>query len=274
MGAIIRRLFDSIKWSPANPLECERKSAMTLSKFLQSALRVLLACVIMFLPSVALAAGPPPAQGVHIRPIGNPTWKPVDFHLFSAPIGTADTGYAEFGETVFGILPEPNHTYHPDLFVGPGAPHDPPYDHEMADGVAAQGFREGVRFSQAEFSNGMGIYAVWMNVPYPGTTGSSPDFASGPVIPNSLFPIHVNATSTHNGRPFSTVFDGDVLALDGNLNPPFAVDGHSHFPFFLADNADFGPPGGKLNGSYTWEATMTDTLGNGWSIKVHFAVAP
>ncbi len=244
---------------------------MTLSKFLQSALRVLLACVIMFLPSVALAAGPPPAQGVHIRPIGNPTWKPVDFHLFSAPIGTADTGYAEFGETVFGILPEPNHTYHPDLFVGPGAPHDPPYDHEMADGVAAQGFREGVRFSQAEFSNGMGIYAVWMNVPYPGTTGSSPDFASGPVIPNSLFPIHVVAISNRNGQVFNPfVFDGYVPALD---TVGFDVDGHSHFPMFIADNADFGP-GGKLRGSYTYQITMLDETGNGWLIEAHFAVAP
>lgn len=249
------------------------KSAMTLPKFFRSALRVLLTCTIVLLPTVALAAGPPPTQGVHITPIGSPTWRPVDFHLFSAPVGTVDTGYAEFFETMQGLLPPPNHEYHPDLTIGPGAAHQPPYDGEMAAGVADQGYREGVRFNQAEFSNGMGVWTTWMNVPYPGTTGSSPDFVSGPVIPNSLFPIHVNATSTHNGAPFSLVFDGDVPALDA-VDPPFNVDGHSHFPFFLADNVDFGPPGGKLRGSYTWEVTMTDTSGSGWRISVHFAVAP
>lgn len=235
---------------------------------------LLLAVMVLVLPAAASAGGPPPTQGVHMTPIGNPTWKPIDFHLFSAPVGTADTGYAEFGETALGLLPEPNHTYHPDLFVGPGEPHDPPYDSEMGAGVAAQGYREGLRFNQSEFSNGMGIWTTWMNVPNPGMTGSSPDFASGPIIPNSLFPIHVVANSTHNGAPFSAVFDGAVPALDGALNPPFAVDGHSHFPFFLADNADFGPPGAKLRGSYEWQVTMTDASGNGWQIRVHFAVAP
>lgn len=246
---------------------------MTHSRRLRIAL-LLLVAAIMLLPTVALAAGGPPAQGIHITPIGSPTWKPVDFHLFSAPVGTVDTGYVEFGETALGLLPEPNHTFHPDLFVGPGDPHDPPYDAEMGAGVAAQDYREGVRFNQSEFSNGMGIWTTWMNVPNPGTTGSSPDFDSGPVIPNSLFPIHVVANSTHNGAPFSAVFDGDVPALDGTLNPPFAVDGHSHFPFFLADNADFGPPGAKLRGSYTWDITMVDATGNGWQIRVQFAVAP
>jgi hypothetical protein len=144
----------------------------------------------------------------------------------------------------------------------------------MAAGVAANGYREGVRFDQSEFSDGMGIWTTWMNVPYPGTTGASPDFASGPIIPNSLFPIQVSASAAHNGAPFSTVFDGTVPALDDNLDPPFYVDGHSHFPFFLADTADFGPPNAKLRGSYEWQVSMLDVTGNGWQIRVHFTVAP
>lgn len=236
---------------------------------------LLLVAAIALLPTVALAAGgPPPTQGVHITPIGSPTWKPVDFHLFSAPVGTADSGYVEFGQTMEALLPPPNHQWHPALGIGPGAAHQPPYDGEMAAGVAAQGYREGVRFNQGEFSNGMGVWTTWMTVPYPGVTGSSPDFASGPIIPNDLFPIHVSATASHNGALFSTVFVGDVPALDGNLDPPFAVDGHSHFPFFLADNADFGPPGARLRGSYQWDIEMVDVSGNGWQIRVQFAVAP
>jgi hypothetical protein len=226
-------------------------------------------------PAVSLSAGPPPAQGVRLAPIGNPTWKPVDFHLFSAPVGTADTGYAEFSATVLALLPPPNHEPHPDLGVGPGAPHSPPYDSELATGIAEAGFHEGVRFNSSEFSNGNGVWLVWMNVPAPGTTGSSPDFASGPIIPNSLFPIHVSELTSHNGKVFDLFpTEFSVPPLDGNLDPPFDVDGHSHVPIFIADNADFGPPGAKLGGSYEYQITMIDRSGNGWRIQAHFAVAP
>ena len=246
---------------------------MTRSKSRRFVPSLVLIIALVALPAAA-AAAPPPTQGVRITAIGNPTWRPVDFHLFSAPIGTAESGYVEFGDTALALLPEPNHTAHPQLLVAPGAPHNPPYNHEMADGVSALGYHEGVRFSRAEFSEGMGVWTTWMNVPNPGTTGSSPDFSSGPIIPNSLFPIHVEGTSTHNGAPFSFLVGADVPALDGSLTPPFSVDGHSHFPFFVADNADFGPPGAKLRGSYSWHITMTDTSGNGWLVEVHFAIAP
>lgn len=216
---------------------------------------------------------PPPLQGVKITPIGTPTWKPVDFHLFSALIGTADSGYTEFLNTLFSLLPPPNHLPHPALGVGPGAPHQPPYDSEFATNVAALGYQDAVRFNTSQFSNGNGVYLVWMNVPFPGTTGSSPDFASGPIIPNSLFPIHVSAVDVHNGKLFSNAADFDTPALDA-IDPPFFVDGHSHFPVFIADNADFGPPGGNLLGSYDYRIVMTDSSGNGWLIRAHFEVAP
>ncbi len=247
---------------------------MNRSKLLSSMLLFLMSASLAMLPAVAPLAAPPPAQGVRITPIGSPTWKPVDFHLFSAPIGTAASGYAEFGETMLELLPPPNHMFHPALGVGPGAPHAPPYDSEMADGVEDLAFDEGVRFDTAEFSNGEGVWLAWMNVPAPGTTGSSPDFSSGPIIPNTLFPVNFSGTSEHNGKPFSNLGAAMVPPLDANLNPPFNVDGHSHFPVFFADNADFGPPGAKLRGSYVWHIVMTDTSGNGWRIEAHFALAP
>ena len=216
----------------------------------------------------------PAADGVRITPIGNPTWSPVDFHLFSAPVGTAASGYIEFLQTTLALLPPPNHVFHPQLGVGPGAAHAPPYNSELANGVATEGFREGTRFALSEFSNGAGVYLVWMNVPSPGTTGSSPDFLSGAIIPNSLFPIHVTLKDLHSGKVFSGVQEFDVPKLDGNLDPPFAVDGHSHFPVFIGDNADFGPPGGQVRGSYVYEITMIDQLGNGWRVEGHFVIAP
>jgi hypothetical protein len=248
---------------------------MNRSKFLPSVLFFLIGVAFAVLPATVALAAPPPAQGVRITPIGAPTWKPVDFHLFSAPLGTAQSGYVEFLETMLALLPPPNHVFNPDLGgVGPGAPHAPPYDSELADGVSDLGFDEGVRFARSEFSQGEGVWLAWMNVPAPGTTGSSPDFASGPIIPNSLFPIHFRGFNVHNGKPFSFLGEADVPPLDANLDPPFNVDGHSHFPVFFADNADFGPPGAKLRGSYEFQIVITDQLGNGWRITAHFAIAP
>ena len=248
---------------------------MNHSKLLSSTFLFLAGAMFALLPAIAAPmGGPPPTQGVRITPIGTPTWKPVDFHLFSAPLGTAETGYVEFGQTMQALLPPPNHIPHPQLGVGPGAAHAPPYDSEMADGVEDLGFHEGVRFDTSEFSNGQGVWLAWMNVPAPGTTGSSPDFASGPIIPNTLFPIVFSGTDAHNGKPFSFLGESTVPPLDGALTPPFSVDGHSHFPIFFADNADFGPSGAKLRGSYVWQIEMIDQSGSGWHIEAHYAVAP
>src|SRR4030095_12367251 len=185
------------------------------------------------------------------------------------------SGYVEFLETMLALLPPPNHVFNPDFGgVGPGAPHAPPYDSELADGVSNLGFDEGVRFARSQFSQGQGVWLAWMNVPAPGTTGSSPDFASGPIIPNALFPIHFSGNNVHNGKPFSFLGAADVPPLDANLNPPFDVDGHSHFPVFFADNADFGPSGANLHGSYEFQIEIIDQAGNGWGLTGTFSNPP
>jgi hypothetical protein len=173
---------------------------------------------------------------------------------------------------MLALLPEPNHRFHPDLGAGPGAPHRPPYNRELRDGVAALGFHEDSPFTLSEFSNGNGVWLAWMNVPRPGTRGSSPDFKSGPIIPNELFPIHVSGFATHRGTRFDTLADFEIPKLDGALNPPFHVDGHSHFPIFIADNADFGPAGVDPVGGYTWHLELVDQHGDGWQIETRFVV--
>jgi len=219
------------------------------------------------------AADTSPLLAVRLKPIGHPTWKPVDFHLFAAPFGPD----AELGAIARSILPEPNHRSFPDVLVGPGAPHAPPYTAELAVGVGAAGFHEGVRFTTSEFSEGMGVFLAWMNVPAPGTTGSSPDFARGPIIANRLFPVWAFAGSTHNGRTFDPDLSHGVYAPNEN---GFNVDGASHFPVFVGTNADWGPSGAPLAGSYTYKIEMRDAVvpaaswGDGWLIEVDFTIAP
>lgn len=212
--------------------------------------------------------------GIQVKPIGNPTWTPVDCHLFSAPIGTAATGYAEAFETVGRLLPPPDHVPRlPLLAIGPGAAHVPPYDSELRQGIRAQGFHRGHGFVSSEFSDGSGVFLVCMVVPTPGTIGSSPDFVSGPIIPNTTFPIHAEGVANQDGDPFDPYLANfDVPPLTTAIDPTFDVDGHSHFPIFVVTSADFGPPAADLRGRYDYSLTMTDTGGEGWTIRAHFVV--
>jgi hypothetical protein len=218
--------------------------------------------------------GNPTAPGVvQLAPIGNPIWRPADIHVFSAPCGNAGDGYAEFLTTALGILPPPNHVFNPALGVGPGAPHAGPYTSELASGITNLGFAESHSFGVPQFSNGSGVWTAWMIVADPGVTGSSPDFAAGPIVPNSLFPIHIAGTTYRNNAvwdPFLGTFD--VPALNA-ITPPFAVDGASHTPIFFFDNMDFAPPNTNANGSYTYRWRLTDASGNGWDMSASFTVA-
>jgi hypothetical protein len=244
---------------------------MNRLKILRSVL-VMIMLVVFIMPSTSALAAQPD-QGIHLTRIGHPIWKPVDIHLFAAKIGTAADGYAEFYPQLGYILPPPYHVFYPPIGgIGPGIPHDPPYNTEIAKGLAKLEYHQGVQFRRSEFSNGMGVYITWMTVPDPGVRGSSPDFASGPIIPNALFPISVTGVSYHNNKVF-----------DAYLAPTFYVpdikgwgfpnkDGHSHFPDIIADNADFGPAGAKLNGSYIYSIDELDVNGNGWHIDAHFTV--
>ena len=209
-------------------------------------------------------------------PVGTPAWQPADIHLFFAPIGTPQSNFAEVLTSLQAILPEPNHRFHPDLFIGPGDPHNPPYTQEITNGLAGSGFQEKTIYDASDFSGANGIYLAMMNVPgfgvIPPAQGSSPDFASGPLIPNSLFPITAIGTTFRNGSPLPNFSTTQVPPLDGSLNPPFNVAGHSHFPQFYIDNADFN--GVDAEGTYRYEISLRDTAGNGWNVSVPFAVVP
>ena len=122
-----------------------------------------------------------------LEKIGSPQWEPKDYHQFSVVAGNE---FENFGTVIASLLPPPNHKDHPELGVGPGDPHAGPYDSELGANVTALGYVEHTLFAQEDGLLPNAIMAVWMMVPSAGApTGKSPDSASGPVIPNSVFPI-------------------------------------------------------------------------------------
>jgi hypothetical protein len=220
------------------------------------------------------------AAAVQITQIGHPIWKPVDFHVFTAPVGTQtnpDFDLTQLMETEMAVLPPPKHQWCDDLGIAPGIPHQPPYDEEIEEGLEDTGFKEGTSFRVAEFSPPNAVWAVWMLVPHPGTIGSSPDFSSGPIIPNTLFPIVVQGQTFHNKKLWDRFLaGGSIPPLTPALTHcPFSVDGHSHIPYFLGDNTSFQTDGsGSVVGGYEFRITMIDHTGSGWHISVYFTVRP
>ena len=206
-----------------------------------------------------------------------PCFRPVDFHLFSADI----TDFFGLLTGPKGILPEPEHQFHPELGVGPGVPHDPPYNREIKAGLARLGIADQVRFAPEDFQLPKAILFGFMALPLdqPGCPrGSSPDFAEGPIIPNLLFPANPEPESVlvsrttffRRGEVFDPAFILDIRRLD-RITPPLAVDGQSHLPVFLATTADFGP-GGAIEGPYTIHSVVVDHAGNGWDMTVQFEI--
>jgi MYXO-CTERM domain-containing protein len=226
---------------------------------------------VLFLVNLCVIGGGAIAQaGVMVTKVGTPTFVPSDFHLFVAPIGTAATGYAEFTQAMEAILPPPNHVLNPILGIGPGVPHAGPYDQEMGQGVAANGFVESTTFSTSDYSNGTGVYLVFMLIPGPGSsTGSSPDFASGPIIPNAIFPLTIDGNTFTQGMLNDVLGQFQVPAID--QVPGFeGLEGYSHIPFFFADNFDFAAR--PVTGDYEYRISLLDDAGNGFQIVAPFQV--
>lgn len=209
--------------------------------------------------------------GLVVTKVGTPTFKPVDLHQFAAPIGTSASGYAEFQQTLELLLPPPNHLNNPTLGIGPGAAHSG-FDHELADGLAANGFLNASQFTTDQYSNGTGVYLAFMLVPDVGApSGSSPDFASGPIIANADLPMDVFGQTFANG----VVNDTNAVFSVPPINTVTGfetLDGHSHIPLFFVDNFDFATS--TATGNYEYRITLRDAHKNGYDIAASFALVP
>ena len=187
---------------------------------------------------------------VDLTRVGNPIWRPTDFHLFTAPCEPSSA----FDDVADLIVP----------FNSP--PRNPPYDDLLSERIAAAGFQDASVFVPSDIDGQpFGIYYAFVLIPDPGETGSSRNFASGPIIPNRLFPISDDTDVLRDG----VVLDGE---LDGQFPPSPGFAGKSHDEALFCDDAVFFPPGTELIGTYEWRTELRDTEGNGWNIVAPFQV--
>jgi hypothetical protein len=207
-------------------------------------------------------ADPPSIQ---LARIGSPIWKPVDFQLFSAPATPFDQEYGQ----VYGTL-LPYDTPVATTYV----PHAPPYDAELSAGMIAGGYvSQSVFTPDAITLQPNGVYFAYMLVPDPGIAGSSRDFATGPVIPNSLFPLAKNVDVWLDGVLVDRAGGADAIIP---VQPrDVAFQGTSHLESLQAiwhpwdDDLTVGPLG-----NYDLRVSIRDVGGSGWDVVAPFQVVP
>lgn len=196
--------------------------------------------------------------------VGAPTWKPGDFQLFTAPASTQE----EFFGVVDTLLPLEGPS------ANPYVPHQPPYDTELSTNAAAGGYASQSVFDSSDIVlQPNAVYFAYMMLPDPGITGSSRDFASGPVIPNSLFPISRNVDVYRN----AVLVDG-LAGVDGPFNVrggdvPFDGTSHRANVTYVYHPWDDDLTAGVL-GDYELRQQLRDVQGNGWDMVASFQVVP
>jgi hypothetical protein len=213
---------------------------------------------------LVVAAGTSSTQAeILLTKVGSPIWKPADFQMFTAPAAPFPDA---FFDTLDALLP----------LEGPGTttytPHPGPYDTELSTNAAAAGFVQQDVFPRNAITlDPNGVYLAMMWLPDPGITGSSRDFASGPVIPNSLFPFTSFSEIYLDDVKVETLQDQMINIRAGDVG----FDGASHrapsqvvwHPW--ADDPDAGPLG-----DYEIRWQLRDIQGYGWNIVAGFQVVP
>jgi hypothetical protein len=216
--------------------------------------------VVAFVAVATYESGQLAAQlpAIGLTKIGSPVWKPVDFQLFSAP-GDTD---AAFDATLDSLSP-----WDPRGVTTYTTPHAPPYNTELSESAAAVGLVSHSIFPSKAISNDPNnVYFALTLLPDPGVTGSSRDFASGPVIPNSLFPVTGQGTLWIDGAFAFDIGTGQIPLRPTDM--PF--EGTSHRTIFTS----VWSRGPNNLGDYELRSSLRDSQGNGWNLVAPFRVVP
>ena len=237
----------------------------------------------------AKKGGPPPLMpscaGCDRTRSGSPTWEPTDAALF------ADKGLGDIVASLLG----PKHQYflNPGTF-GPAVPHSPPYDQELASLLAMRAIAPRQALVSADFQPHTSLILIVEVVPTAGApSGSSFDFAQGPIIPNGSFPVSARVRLFRDGVPFDDhsvagapfQAEGVPIQVQGydHFFPPIVADGASHVFLTLTETAlstpapsASGEPPPAIQappaGTYALNIAIADVGGDGWVVNLPFTV--
>ncbi len=213
--------------------------------------------------------------------LDDPSWGPGRVVLFSAGVGSSPEARRSWIQSLLA----PHHKFYAaENDFGPAQAHPPPYDDEIYERLDARGLTASQAFDDVQFTAPQAVMMVMTLVPWGVTPfeGISFDFEQGPVIPNFLFPITVDAELYRDGRLVSSEHSVHIghdqfdppLTVSGTMKPLPSAQGVSHMLLALAADGSLGgsPPFGAPDGDYVYRVTMRDARVIGWNVSVPFKV--
>ena len=208
----------------------------------------------------------------------NPRWEPKGAIILVGSIGPRGTNSSLLGWLTSFLAP--NHLYFRSTNVlAPGRYHSPsPYDEEMSELAALKTTKDRPlvpkqTFSLAEYASLSGIVLLFNLVPTPDAPTGLHELGSGPMIPNFLFPLQLNCDIHQNGSAVYTAGDSSIPGYDMITEPlrqdGMPVDGASHVMMLFPANDTYTT---TASGAFEYEVSITDAVGQGWSIVVPYTV--
>lgn len=201
-----------------------------------------------------------------LQRVGDPSWRPVCAHLFAARCGSPDDRFADGVATIEAVLPR--HRYFPaqDLF-GPGTPHQGSYADELSSGIQQAGQISKSSFSLEEIGAPSCLFITLMLLPDEAApTGSSADFASGPVLDPDAFPLLIDGNLFAGDRLVDPAFDFRTPG-QAELSGPPPGSSYSHLPLIFFENDELAH---LERGRLEFRVKISDAHGHGWRINIGF----
>jgi hypothetical protein len=193
----------------------------------------------------------------------------VAWAVFVAPLGTIDTPPASLNAS-FSAVWSPNHAYDTALNEFKSiVPHAPPYDGELAAGLAQTTFVNTGCLPASAFVAPSGVMISAILVPSAtAPSGTSYEVPSpGPIITGTL---GVDGDLLRNGVVIDPAFDTQYVkaaVLYGTY-----YDGQRHVILNFAENSDFSGGAALTAGDYAFRVKINDASSGATSQTIHFTV--
>lgn len=204
-------------------------------------------------------------RGVRCTRHGDPRWTASDVHLFAAEQGSV--------EVVMNVLTR--HAYYVDRYgnrvIGsdPAQPHGPPYQGEIAAGLAAAGYEASNVFPRRAFAPPRAVHVLYLIAPTERAPhGRTADFADGPYWPESWEPLWIDGDLLHEGVSVDSEWDLYFPAFE-NFRSEIGGDGYSHMFGSWYTNSDYFP---AAVGEYELQFHLIDGTFNGWDLLIPFSI--
>jgi hypothetical protein len=128
------------------------------------------------------------------------------------------------------------------------APHQPPYDSEISDGLQTAGFVSASEFSVCHLEPPNMLFLLVIVAPTAGApTGQTSDYPSGPTLFFSQAGVFVDGDTFREG----TIIDPESDSFYPAGNPAY-----SHIVLMFGTDTTYIPPGVPTPGSYVWRVRL------------------